>query len=656
MRTGVSSGIGVAPYVSEVAGWLPEDVDATAPVCAAAAGPSGRILLADDNRDMREYLRRLLSGAYAVRAVADGAAALAAIRDDRPDLVIADVVMPRLDGLELVRALRAEPDTRTLPVILLSAQAGEAARVEGIAAGATDYVLKPFHARELLARVTARLEIGRLAREIFERERRLRTSLLDGMADRYYAFDAEWRYTELNAKAEAQLRALGKDPAAMIGKVLWDEFPHSPGERRLRSAMLDRQPTVDEHYHAPLGEWVQNRIEPSAGGGVVVFQRYITEAKRLEHDLRRMATYLADAEALSHTGTWAWNPTTGELFWSAEHFKILGLDAARVTPTYDVGIAAIHPDDRAMLETSFTRAVAHRQPYALSCRVVRPDGEVRHIRTLARPVLGESGDLLEYVGTVIDLTDHVRTEEALRRSREELAHVTRVMSLGALTASIGHDLNQFVVAIVANGTACLHWLAREQPNLDEATAAVRRIMRDAELIGDVVGNVRAFLGKAAQPSTDLDLAAVIREVRELVEPEATRHRVVIEETLAEGLPRARGVRIEVQQVLLNLMTNAIDAMAGITDGPRVVRVRAEPDSRARATAVLVAIEDSGTGFAGVDERRLYDAFYTTKPHGLGMGLSIAHSIVERHGGRLWATPNAVHGVTFQFMLPVEPLP
>jgi C4-dicarboxylate-specific signal transduction histidine kinase len=271
-------------------------------------------------------------------------------------------------------------------------------------------------------------------------------------------------------------------------------------------------------------------------------------------------------------------------------------------------------------------------------------------------VLGESGDLLEYVGTVIDLTDHVRTEEALRRSREELAHVTRVMSLGALTASIGHDLNQFVVAIVANGTACLHWLAREQPNLDEATAAVRRIMRDAELIGDVVGNVRAFLGKAAQPSTDLDLAAVIREVRELVEPEATRHRVVIEETLAEGLPRARGVRIEVQQVLLNLMTNAIDAMAGITDGPRVVRVRAEPDSRARATAVLVAIEDSGTGFAGVDERRLYDAFYTTKPHGLGMGLSIAHSIVERHGGRLWATPNAVHGVTFQFMLPVEPLP
>jgi len=354
-------------------------------------------------------------------------------------------------------------------------------------------------------------------------------AIRDRMADRSYALDRDWRYTEFNTQAEEQLRALGKDPAAMIGKVLWDEFPNPPNEKLLREAMRERRPATHQHYYEPLREWVENRIYPADDGGITIFQRYVTEPKRLEEQLSRTAAYLAHAEALSHTGSWVWNPTTGELFWSAEHFRIFGLDPESVKPTYDLALAGIHPDDRPLLEDTFAKAVAERRPYGFDCRVVRPDGEIRRIRSLARPVLSASGELTEYVGTIIDMTERVRADEALSRSRQELAHVTRVMSLGALTASIGHDLSQFVVAIETNGSACLRWLSREQPNLEEAVAALRRIMRDAGLVADVIGNIRAFLQKTAGPKTALNLAHVIREARLLVEAEAARHHVVVEE-------------------------------------------------------------------------------------------------------------------------------
>jgi CheY-like chemotaxis protein len=644
------------PERHRVADSLPDGVDTTVPVGPAAERPSGRILVADDNPDMREYLRQLLSNQYEVRAIADGEAALAAIREAPPDLVIADVMTPGLDGFGLLRALRATPATRTLPVMLLSARAGGEPEVEALAAGAVDYLVKPFHDRELLGRVSARLEIVRLTREAVERERAVRKTILDSMADRYYALDAQWRYKEFNAHAEAQLRALGKDPTAMIGKALWDEFPNPPNEELLRRAMASRQPHVHEHYYDPLAEWVQNRIDPSDDGGIVIFQRYVTEAKRLEHQLRRTAGYLADAEALSHTGTWAWNPTTRELFWSAEHFKIFGLDSAVVTPTYEVAVGAVHPDDRALVEETFNRAMANLQPHALNCRIVRPDGEIRHIRTLAHPVMTESGALAEYVGSVIDMTESVHADEALRRSQEELAQVTRVMTLGALTASIGHDLNQFVVAIVTNASACLGWLARDTPNLEEAAAAVRRITRDAGLIGDVIGNIRAFLSKTAEPRMRVDVTEIVREVRQLVNAEATRQRVVIDEACADTLPPVLGVRIELQQVLLNLTMNAIEAMADVLDRPRVLHIRCEPYTVEHGSGVLVTVQDSGGGFGDVDPRRLYDVLYTTKPTGLGMGLSIARAIVQGYGGRLWATPNPTHGVSFYFTIPPEPRP
>ena len=506
------------------------------------------------------------------------------------------------------------------------------------------------------AREHASLEIARFDREAFEREHQMRRALLAEMGDRYFAMDQGWRYTEFNAQAEAQLQALGKDPATLIGKVMWDEFSAPPPvEAVLRRVMQDRKPVVHEHYYAPLGEWVENRIYPSADGGIRIFQRYVTERKRLEEQHRRTAAYLADAQALSHTGSWVWNPGTRELSWSAEHFRIFGLDPQQPTPTYDVAVAMIHPDDRQRVEETFAAAVADSTAYTLDMRIVRPGGEIRHVRSIGHPMFDQSGRRLEYVGTLIDMTERVEADDALHRSQHELAHVARVVSLGVLTASIGHDLNQFIVAILTNGSACLHWLSREPADLDEGAAAVRRIMRDAALAGDFIGSIRAFLQKTAGRKTSLNIADVVQQVRLLVDAEAEKNHVAFEQSVARGLPPVLAVRVELQQVLLNLIMNALEAMAEVSDRPRILGIRCTADDADHPPVVLVTIADSGSGFAA-DPERLFDAFYTTKPQGLGMGLAIARTIVEAHGGRLWATANPLHGATFHFTIPAAPQP
>jgi len=288
-------------------------------------------------------------------------------------------------------------------------------------------------------------------------------------------------------------------------------------------------------------------------------------------------------------------------------------------------------------------------------RIVRPGGEIRHVRSIGHPMFDESGRPLEYVGTLIDMTERVEAHDALHRSQHELAHVARVVSLGVLTASIGHNLNQFIVAILTNGSACLRWLSREPADLDEAAAAVRRIMRDAGQAADFIGNIRAFLQKTAGRKTSLNIADVVHQVRLLVDAEAEKYHVAFEQSVARELPPVLAVRVEVQQVLLNLMINALEAMAEVSDRPRILGIRCTVDDADHPPVVLITIADSGSGFA-VDPERLFDAFYTTKPQGLGMGLAIARTIVEAHGGRLWATANPLHGATFHCTIPAAPQP
>ena len=255
------------------------------------------------------------------------------------------------------------------------------------------------------------------------------------------------------------------------------------------------------------------------------------------------------------------------------------------------------------------------------------------------------------VSFVLDLSERKRSEEGLQRAHAELAHVTRVMTLGELTSSIAHEVTQPLAAIVTNGDACLRLLATDLPNLSETRKAVASIIRDATRAAEVVAHVRGLLKKSDVDRTPLDLGQVIRDVLVLVQPEVARHRILLRTSLPDDLPLVLGDRVQLQQVVLNLVTNAIEAMRDVADRSRELMVSAHRHEVGAGAGVRVVVDDTGVGFEEAHVERLFQALYTTKPDGLGMGLSISRSIIQSHGGRLWGTANAGHGATFQFVLP-----
>jgi PAS domain S-box-containing protein len=276
----------------------------------------------------------------------------------------------------------------------------------------------------------------------------------------------------------------------------------------------------------------------------------------------------------------------------------------------------------------------------------------------------------EGVAFVLDLSEQKRAEEALQKAQAELAHVTRAATLGELTASIAHEIRQPLAAVVNNANASLRWLSRDSPNLTEACEAIRRIVRDGNRVGDVISRMRALFKKASTTKEQLDINETIEEVVILVQSEVQRSRVSLQTRLANDLPLILGDKIQLQQVILNLLMNAIEAMSGVAEGPRELGVSSEKVTEipgeseegafgdkalaeAEWTHLLIAVRDSGPGLDPQHLHRLFDAFYTTKPQGLGMGLAISRSIIEDHGGRLWAKANAPRGAVFQFTLPIN---
>ncbi|HSD46196.1 MAG TPA: ATP-binding protein [Pyrinomonadaceae bacterium] len=238
--------------------------------------------------------------------------------------------------------------------------------------------------------------------------------------------------------------------------------------------------------------------------------------------------------------------------------------------------------------------------------------------------------------------------EALQKVQTELAHVTRVMTLGELTASIAHEVNQPLAAIVTNGNACLRWLGGATPNLLEARQAVERIIKDSYRASEVISRIRTLVKKTPPRNDWLDVNEVIVEVLALAQSEANRNHVSLKQQLTNDLPRVRGDRVQLQQVILNLIINGLESIAKSKDGVRELSISSGVDEKKN---VIVAVRDSGEGLDPANLDRVFDAFFTTKPDGMGMGLAISHTIIDSHGGRLWATPNSPRGAVFQFTLP-----
>jgi PAS domain S-box-containing protein len=308
---------------------------------------------------------------------------------------------------------------------------------------------------------------------------------------------------------------------------------------------------------------------------------------------------------------------------------------------------AVHPEDLARFMDEWKAALTEGKPLETEARLRRADGEYRWLLIRAVPLRDGTGKIVKWYGTSADIEDRKRAEETLSKAQAELAHVTRVTTMGELAASIAHEVNQPLSAIVNNGSACLRWLASEEPNLDEARDAARRIIRDGNRAGEVITRIRALLRKTDAGKARLDINQTIREVVTLTRNEAAGKGVAIRMELAPGLPPVLGDRVQLQQVILNLIMNGIEAMASVTDRPRELLISSRQHQSDKA---LVAVRDSGVGLGGQDLERIFDAFYTTKPQGMGMGMAISRSIVENHGGQLWAAPNDGPGATFQFTL------
>jgi PAS domain S-box-containing protein len=384
------------------------------------------------------------------------------------------------------------------------------------------------------------------------------------------------------------------------------------------------------------------------------------ERKRAEDALKKSEAFLAEGQRISHTGSWAWNLATDQVFWSEEHCRIFGYRPDEVGGTFASVLDRMLPEDRLRVEVPIAEAVRMGRDYSVEYRIVLPDGSIKYNQTVGRAIANESGEVTEYIGTTVDITERKRAEEELRRTeaglrkaQSELAHVTRVTTMGELAASIAHEVNQPIAGVVLNGNACLRWLARvkeDSVNLVEAREAVERIIRDGRRAGEVVSRIRALFKKAETTKTPLELNEVVREVVVLARSEMDKKRVILRLKLAPELPRVPGDRVQLQQVLLNLILNGIEAMGRVENRPRELILGTQVNVEGQ---VLVTVRDSGTGLDPEGLEQAFTAFHTTKPGGLGMGLSISRSIIENHAGRLWATTNEGPGMTFQFTLSTD---
>ncbi|MDF0581556.1 PAS domain S-box protein [Bradyrhizobium yuanmingense] len=601
----------------------------------------------------------------------------------------------------------------------------------------------------------------------------------------YFMVDPAGTVINVNTFGAEQL---GYTPAELIGRSVLDVFL-AEDRATVRACVALCLKTLDQSHTWEIRKvrkdgsmlWVRENAKAMlrANGGpiVLVACENITERKEAENALRQSEAYLAQAQELSHTGSFGWKAKTREITWSKETYRIFQCEEG-TKPNIPFMLQRIHPEDRLAVQQTTGQAAREGKDYDHEYRLVMPDGSIKYVRAVARATRDASG-YVEFVGSVSDITaakaaerrlrdseqrfrdyaetasdwfwetgpDHrvtqvsehsdtntvpagligltrwdiapdaalepekwrqhraaldahvpfrdlvyrskdrngqpiyVRTsgkpffdadgaflgyrgvctdvtaairanqaEDALRKAQAELAHVTRVTTLGELTASIAHEINQPLAAVIANADACLAWLQRSPPDLKAARRSVEWIIEDGRRAGDVIRHVRALAKRSDIEMVPLDANAVVREAVALVQREMASHAVSVRMELSSALPRIFGDRIQLQQVLINLIMNGIEAMADVHDRPRELAIRSQASGDG---AMQVSVSDCGTGISEQAIDRLFTPFFTTKSSGMGMGLSICRSIIEAHGGRLSAIPNQERGATFQIALPLH---
>jgi NO-binding membrane sensor protein with MHYT domain/signal transduction histidine kinase len=365
-----------------------------------------------------------------------------------------------------------------------------------------------------------------------------------------------------------------------------------------------------------------------------------------EKKLQQSEAYLSEAQRLSHTGSFGWRVSTGEIIWSEETFRIFQYDRA-TKPTVELILQRVHPEDAALVKQTIERAAQDGKDFDHEYRLVMPDSSVKYVHVVAHALGNESGNV-EFVGAVMDVTGRKQAEEALRQAQTDLEHVSRVTILGELTASLAHEVNQPIAAAVTDANTCLRWLTRGQPDLEEARAAVQRVVKDGTRAAEIINRIRLLFKKGTPHLELVDVNEVIPWMISLLYGEAARYNISVRAELAD-LPPVMGDPVQLQQVMMNLIMNSIDAMKDV-DGTRELVIKSH---RTENEQVLVSVNDTGVGLPQDHADQIFNAFYTTKSHGTGLGLRISRSIIESHGGRLWAGNNSPRGASFHFTLPTK---
>jgi PAS domain S-box-containing protein len=500
--------------------------------------------------------------------------------------------------------------------------------------------------------------------DITERKRTVeelqaKQNLLDLAQKSARAMAFEWYVQQdVNVWSPQQEALYGLQPGSFDGTYQgWKKLIYAPDWPLLLQAIQHAQETGDVAVEFRV-KWPDGGLHWLATNGqmffddqgkpfrMVGFTADVTRRRTIEEELRRSAAFLAQAQQLSRTGSFSWRVATDEITWSEELYRIYGFDPG-MNVTFELIRTRVHPEDLTLYEKMVEQARNGADDFEWQYRLLMPDQSIKYMHAVAKATRDQGGQL-EYIAAVQDVTARRLSEEAVDRARSELAHIAKVMSLGALTASIAHEVNQPLSGIITNASTCMKMLDADPPNVDGARETAKRTIRDGRRAADVITRLRALFSKKDAAIELVDLNEATREVIAFSRTELERNRVITQTELADELPAVMGDRVQLQQVILNLLRNGSDAMSGVDDRPRDLWFRTEvgEDNRVR-----VSVQDSGIGFEPQSLERLFQTFYTTKEDGMGIGLSVSRSIIENHHGRMWATPNHGPGVTFSFSIP-----
>lgn len=408
-----------------------------------------------------------------------------------------------------------------------------------------------------------------------------------------------------------------------------------------------------------VSRWSLQKDRYGEPTGILEINSDITGRKRAEEALRRtQAAYFAEAQSLSSTGSFGWNVVSSEIFWSEETHHIFGYEVT-LKPSIASVLERVHPDDVALVTSTIKRTTTQRSDVDIEHRLLMPDGSIKTVQLRARPltenVAGRPDETMsaQFVGAVMDITARTKAYAALQEAQAELAHAARLSVLGELAASIVHEINQPLGAIAMNGSASLRWLERTEPDVAEASEAMRRVVADARRAGEIIARIRALASRRPPQRAPLLLNEVIVEALQSVHYELQSMQIEVLLELAPAPLTVLADKIQVLQVVINLMINGAQAMTTVDDRPRQLVIRSREHRTGQA---LVSVQDSGVGIDPEHVDRLFDAFFTTKSGGMGLGLSICRTIVEGNGGHIWVSHNSERGATFQFSLPRPNVP